>query len=101
MKTCRIELSPEVEAEILQAARYINRNSPIHAKRWLDGIHDAIASLSSMPERCGMIRQNVDLAEDFRELLYKSHRVIFLVSDKTVRVVHVRHSARDRWKPEE
>ena len=99
--TYHVKLSPGVDDEILSAAFYIARESVPSAERWLDGIYEAIQSLGSMPERCGVIRENEEFAEELRELRYQSHRIIFVVQEQTVRVVHIRHAARDEWKPDE
>ena len=97
----RVELSPGVDDEIRAAASYIASDSLPAAEKWLDGIYNTIQSLRSLPERCGVIREHEEFEEELRELRYKSHRIIFVVEERIVRVVHVRHAARDEWKPDE
>ena len=96
-----VQLSPGVDEEILAAASYIAHESEPSAEKWLGGIYEAIQSLRSMPERCGVIRENEEFKEELRELQYKSHRIIFVLEEQIVRIVHVRHAARDEWKPGE
>jgi len=46
-----------------------------------------------MPRRRPFARENDDVDEELRQLLYKSHRNIFSVEDDCVFIVHVRHAA--------
>jgi len=98
MKRYRVEFSTKVEAEILASAAYIAGDSPENAAAWLDGIYEAIASLSRLPKRCGLIREHEEFSVELRELIYKSHRIIFTVDADKVRILHVRHSARREWR---
>lgn len=99
MKRYAVEISPQAEEEILEAAKFIALDSLRHAERWLDEIYEAVATLKTMPERCALIPENEEFEEDLRQLLFYSHRIIFLMESKKVRILHVRHSARDAWKP--
>ena len=80
--THHVELSPGVDDEILSAACFIARDSVPSVEKWLYGIYAAIQSLGSMPERCGVIRENEEFEEELRELRYKSHRIIFVVEQR-------------------
>ena len=60
----------------------------------MHGVYAAIQSLSTMPERCGRIREQAEFDLELRETYYKSHRIIFTITDQEVRVVHVRHGVR-------
>jgi plasmid stabilization system protein ParE len=46
-----------------------------------------------MPERCALARENEYFEDELRQLLFKSHRIIFRVerSERIVRVLYVRH----------
>jgi plasmid stabilization system protein ParE len=50
MKRYAVELSPQAEEEILEAAKYIAQDSLRHAERWLDEIYEAIATLRTAQE---------------------------------------------------
>ncbi len=91
----RVEFSPTAESEILEAARFIAEDSPLDAVRWYDGIHEAIMSLRDMPNRCSHAREDEAFPIELRQLVFKSHRVIFSVHDDVVRIHRVLHGAQD------
>jgi plasmid stabilization system protein ParE len=55
-----------------------------------------IDSLERFPERCPYAREREYLEVDLRQLVYKSHRVVFHVDKpkRTVYVLYVRHGKR-------
>jgi plasmid stabilization system protein ParE len=85
----------EARDEAIDAAAYIADNGSSEAAlSWYEGLEAAVASLESMPSRCGYARErdafpNIEL----RQLIYKSHRLIFAIRGKHVHVLHVRHVA--------
>ncbi|QYK47979.1 MAG: type II toxin-antitoxin system RelE/ParE family toxin [Phycisphaeraceae bacterium] len=81
--------------EALDAADYIARTgSPEAAQRWYEGLETAVRSLESMPARCGLARENESIPGiELRQLMYASHRLIFIIRDRTVHVLHLRHAA--------
>ena len=91
----RIEFSPTAESEILDAARFIAEDSPTDAVRWYDGIHEAVMSLQDMPNRCSHARENEAFPLELRQLVFKSHRVIFSIHDDIVRNHRILHGAQD------
>jgi len=89
-------VTPEAEANINEAYGYIAQRSPANAVKWLRGLYDQIDSLERFPRRCGEAREQAYFVEELRQLVYKSHRIIFTIEDTTreVRVVYVRHAKR-------
>lgn len=71
---------------------------------WYRGLKEAILSLEEHPNRCPVTRENVslrDLLFGHRPHIYRViFRVIFRVQEKRkeVEIVHIRHSARRRFK---
>ncbi len=53
-------------------------------------------TLERFPERCAFARELKYLDEDLRQLVFKSHRIVFAVAkeEKCVHVVYVRHASR-------
>lgn len=82
--------------EALDAADYLaEHGSPEIALRWYEGLEAAIASLADMPARCGYARENEAFAKvELRQIVFKSHRLIFTIRGDEVHVLHVRHVAR-------
>jgi plasmid stabilization system protein ParE len=66
--------------------------------RWFLALDDAIASLSTFPERCPLAAETVRFPFAVRQLLYgrKPHvyRILFNIEGDTVNVLHIRHGRR-------
>jgi plasmid stabilization system protein ParE len=78
-----------------KAADYIALKSEASAVAWFEGLQNAIASLASMPTRCGLARENKDVGEPLRQFIYHSHRIVFQVDEEiaVVRILFIRHAA--------
>ena len=63
------------------------------AEKWWDGLMTAIDSLAAVPARCALIPEQNRFSVRLHHLIYASHRIIFRVDPKVVRVVRVYHSA--------
>jgi plasmid stabilization system protein ParE len=103
--THKVIIQPTALAELEAAYLFIRQKSPDAADRWLNGLMNAIESLADMPDRCGIARESREFDETIRQLLYgrrpNVHRALFVVRDKTVRVLHVRHAARRALRRDE
>jgi len=100
----RVEITAEGEAEIREAYLWIRRDSPANAARWRRGLLAAIRSLSQHPTRCPLAAESIFFKREIRQLLYGKragkHRVLFIIGEHVVSVLHVRHSARDFLRPD-
>lgn len=87
-------VTPEAEAGIVAAFHYIQERSPSNAAKWLTGLYQCIDTLERMPSRCALARECQYFEAELRQLLFKSHRIIFRVEDveKIVRVLYVLHA---------
>ena len=86
-------VTPEAEANIAAACDYIAERSPANAAIWLRELYEQIGRLDEFPRRFGEAREQPHVAEEIRQVIFKSHRIIFTIDDKsaTVQVVYVRH----------
>lgn len=76
--------------------RYLARTASVRAADdWLSAISEALASLSSLPERCPIAPESDAFPVSIRQLLVGSVRILFTVSQETksVHVLHIRHQA--------
>ena len=89
----RVEIQRPARIDAGKVYLYLWEQSPQAAERWLDGFHRAAASLHLMPARCGHAPEGVDFPGGIRQLLYGQYRILFTISGRTVRIVHVQHSA--------
>ena len=100
--TYLIEISSVAEAEADSAFLLLSQmTSPEKAREWYEGLLQAIESLSAMPKRCPIARENQYFSKEIRQLLYgkgrNSYRIIFTIAERedvsAVRILHIRHAA--------
>jgi plasmid stabilization system protein ParE len=86
-------VTPEAQANIAVTYLYIAERAPMNAVKWLRDVNSQIEGLELFPRRFGKAREQVEFAEEIRQVVFKSHRIIFTIDDidRTVHVVFVRH----------
>ncbi|MGH9560010.1 MAG: type II toxin-antitoxin system RelE/ParE family toxin [Terracidiphilus sp.] len=95
-----MEYSVEItDAALADAENYVRflqgeRQAPLAAERWWNGLLDAIFSLEMMPGRCPVIPEQRHFARELRHLIYRSHRIIFFMNGNVVTVMRIYHGAR-------
>ncbi|MCL2248935.1 MAG: type II toxin-antitoxin system RelE/ParE family toxin [Oscillospiraceae bacterium] len=79
-----IEITAPAERDILEAARYINEQllNPSAANRLLDKAEEAIASLSDMPKRYALVRDETLAQSGIRLMPVLNYLVFYTVRDK-------------------
>lgn len=96
----RIEISSVAEAEADSAFLQLSQvTSPTKASQWYSGLLQAIESLSQMPKRCPLARENEYFSQEIRQLLYGKgrnlYRILFTILEgqevSTVRILHIRY----------
>lgn len=99
--TRRVVIEERAARDITEYAHWIAaQGSPLNAVRWVEAIEGAIASLAQMPDRCALAPEAPAFDLPVRQLLFKSHRVLFVLKGRAVHVLHVRHAARLPGDPE-
>ena len=97
-----IEISSVAEVEADRAFLRMSQATSIEkASQWYAGLLKAIESLSQMPKRCSLARENDYFSKQIRQLLYSKgrscYRILFTIIESndisTVRVLHIRHAA--------
>ncbi len=93
MKKYQVIVTPEAEAGILAAFRYIHDDSPRNAGKWLRALDSKISTLERFPGRCPIAREQEYFEEELRQLVFKSHRIVFQIEEKPriVRVLYFVH----------
>jgi plasmid stabilization system protein ParE len=98
----RIEISSTAEAEADKAFLQLSQiTSPEKASQWYAGLLRLIESLSQMPKRCSLARENDYFSQEMRQIIYgkgrNAYRIIFTILEgkevSTVRILHIRHAA--------
>jgi plasmid stabilization system protein ParE len=98
----QIEISSLAEAEADSAFLRISQaTSPEKASQWYSGLLQAIESLSQMPKRCPLAREDRYFSQEIRQLIYGrgrvAYRLLFTILEEqntsTVRILHIRHAS--------
>ena len=98
----RVELTARAGRDLRLIYHHIYADSSVQASTWFNGLEATVYSLGEYPNRGAITPESKKL----RHLLYgnKPHiyRIIYSVDyrAKKVRVLHIRHGARDAFKPE-
>ena len=100
----RVEIGPQALADIAAIYRQIEPDAPLNAARWMISVAEAIYSLENMPARCPVASESEDLEQGVRFLLHgrknRAYKIYFAIRHETpvsgtIRVLHVRHWARE------
>jgi plasmid stabilization system protein ParE len=96
VKRYQVIVTPDAETSIKKSFLDIFASSPLNAERWLRRLYAEIDTLQAFPERCAFALEREYFEMDLRQLLFKSHRVVFSVDrpKSKVRVHEVRHLKR-------
>jgi plasmid stabilization system protein ParE len=86
VKRYEVIVTPEAEASIIAAFQYIYQRAPMNAERWLKKLYSSIGTLETFPRRCAFARECEYFEEELRQLIFKSHRVVFRVDEEESKV---------------
>ena len=89
----RVVIDVEAKSEIKQISDYISRDSVKHAEKTANKIHDKINLLNDFPYIGRKVPEQDD--ERYRELIYKSYRIIYKIEKNYVHIQTVLHGARN------
>jgi plasmid stabilization system protein ParE len=103
--TYRVIIQPPASADMDAAYEYIRERSPEAAIEWYNGLLDACATLEELPTRCQLAPESRLVSAEIHQLHYgkrrNAYRILFIVREDEVRVLHVRHGAREHLKGDE
>lgn len=105
MKKYRLIIQPSAFDDLDEAYQWIWHRAPEAAARWFNGFVEAFNSLTTSPERCGLAPENNAVEPEIRQFLYGRrsgvYRALFTITGSEVRVLHIRHAARQTMTAEE
>jgi toxin ParE1/3/4 len=91
----KIVWSPLAIERVIEEGRYIARDNPVAAEAWVRTLFVRVEKLRSFPMSGRMVPERQ--REDTREVIYRSHRVIYRVERSRLLVLTIRH-ARQRLR---
>jgi plasmid stabilization system protein ParE len=95
-------ITPKAADDLTASWTWLRDRNPRAADEWLSGIRTLIVGLGAMPEAHPIAPEAGEFDLPIRRALYgraTRWRIYYAVIDETVRVLHVRHSRRDDWRP--
>lgn len=96
MKKYRIDIKPTAENDLARRYAQIEKESPQNAVNWYLGLIEAIEKLDELAERCPIAPEDMDLQRGIRHLIVGDYRVLYVIEDEAVSVLHVRHARHER-----
>lgn len=96
MKKYRIDIKPTAENDLARRFAQIEKESPQNAVSWYLGLIEAIEKLDELAERCPIAPEDIDIQRGIRHLIVGDYRVLYVIEDKIVSVLHVRHARHER-----
>jgi plasmid stabilization system protein ParE len=99
----RVEIGEDAENESRAILEWlISQHAGETGLRWFQGLEDAMASLSELPQRCPFAPEDSAFPFEVRHLLYGRrphvYRVLFTIQEDTVYILHIRHGRRQPLK---
>ena len=98
MKRWSVIVELPAQQDIADAHLWLSERNPEAADKWFDRIYETIGSLEIFPERCPLAPESKYLNREIREILHgrrqHKYRILFIVTEHKVHVLHVRHGAR-------
>jgi toxin ParE1/3/4 len=92
-KKYRVISTQHAQKDLEQIYYYIAADSIKNAATVVLELEKKIYSLDTLPDRQPLIAENELFATEYRHLIYKNHRIIYRISEKTVFILRVVHGA--------
>jgi plasmid stabilization system protein ParE len=104
--TYRVIITPQADTDLRTVCRYISSQAPGAARDWIRRARQSAKSLAQRPERCPLAPESAWFEQPIRQLLFGkgnrgTYRLLFVVLDKSVYVLHVRHGSMLPLSPDE
>lgn len=96
MKKYKVDIKPTAEGDVERRYLQIAEDSPQNAIAWYLDMISAIEMLNSLAERCPIAPEDTDIEKGIRHLIVGKYRVLYIITNDTVEVLHVRHSSHNR-----
>jgi plasmid stabilization system protein ParE len=93
----RIRIEAEAKdnlREHYQSLRSRNRGAE-YPDRGYAGIRSAIRDLATSAQGCGLAYEDRFFAETIRQRLFDAYKILFVIREDRVHVLHIRHQAQD------
>ncbi|MDZ7961750.1 MAG: type II toxin-antitoxin system RelE/ParE family toxin [Aulosira sp. DedQUE10] len=93
----QVRVTQTARDEIDSAYSWLRQRNPVYADKWFRELMDTIATLQEKPLRCALASENDVFTEEIHQLMYgksrNKYRILFVIREDTVFVLHIRHSS--------
>lgn len=100
-----VVITERAKADLRHYHQRAAAQAPMTADRWLDRFEEALAGLSSNPDRCPLAPESDRVESEIRQLRFGrrggAFRVLFAIRDDTVLVLHIRRASMDDATPDD
>ena len=94
----RVIVQPPALADLEEAYEWAAKRAPQTAARWYNRFENALQTLDTNPQRCGIAPENEAVEPKIRQFLFGKKpnvfRALFTVEGSNVRVLHIRRASR-------
>lgn len=91
----RVRVEQEAKNNLRRHYANLKKRNPgsSYPDDWYFGIRAAIRHLASSANECGPAYEDQFFAEEIRQRLYDSYKILFAIRGERVHVLHIRHQA--------
>jgi len=93
----RVRMEAEAKDNLRQHYQNLRSRNPgsSYPDRWYFGIREAIRGLATSAQECGLAYEDRFFAETIRHRLFDSCKILFVIREDRVHVLHIRRQAQD------
>jgi plasmid stabilization system protein ParE len=93
----RVRMEAEAKDNLREHYQNLRLRNPDSAypNRWYFGIRAAIRDLAESAKECGLAYEDRFFTEPIRQRLFDSYKILFVIREDRVHVLHIRHQAQD------
>jgi plasmid stabilization system protein ParE len=93
----RVRIEAEAKDNLRQHYQNLRSRNPgsAYSDRWYLGIREVIRGLATSARECGLAYEDRFFAETIRQRLFDPYKILFVIREDRVHVLHIRHQAQD------
>jgi addiction module RelE/StbE family toxin len=99
--TYRVFITPRALRDLRQIRDYIARRSPLNAAKFLERLIKSFDKVERSPNAFGKAPEAKLVPYDLHQYVVQPYRILYRTVGSQVQILHVRHGAMRRAKPEE
>ena len=94
MEEYEVKIFPVAQDDLRDIVDYLNTLSPDAAIKYYDLIIEKVGTLTTMPERCPLVKDTQLRLRGYRMLVVNNYIVLYVISGKTVEIRRILYARR-------